>query len=66
MITMVGDSRKEILRDWVSGGVLLGWQRRERRLLRMALSGYASVYNVNTCLQLDGEYCRWFAQGARG
>jgi hypothetical protein len=44
--------------------VLLGRQRRERGLLLMALSGYASVYNMNTCLQFNLEKSGCF--GARG
>jgi hypothetical protein len=49
-----------------AGSVLLDRQRRERELLRMPLSGYASVYNVNTCFQLGGDKCSRQARGARG
>jgi hypothetical protein len=49
-----------------AGSVLLDRQRRERELLRMPLSGYASVYHVNTCVQLGGEKCSRLARGARG
>jgi hypothetical protein len=46
--------------------VLLRKQRQERGLLLMPLSGYASVYNVNTCLQGVWEKCRSLARGVRG
>ncbi len=38
----------------------------ERGLLRMPLSGYASLYYVNTRLQHVWEKCSLWAQGARG
>ena len=38
----------------------------ERGLLRMPLSGYASLYNVNTRWQHAWEKCSRWAQGARG
>jgi hypothetical protein len=65
MITPAGNFRQWILGGF-AGGVLLGRQRLERGLLRMALSGYASVYNVNACLQLGWEKCRRLARGALG
>jgi len=65
MITPPGDFRQRIL-SWLAGGVLLDRQRFERGLLQMALSGYASVYNVNTCLQLGWEKGSRLARGARG
>jgi hypothetical protein len=45
-------SLEESLRFLAGACVLLGRQRPERRLLLMALSGYASVYNMNTYFQL--------------
>ena len=46
--------------------VLLGRQRFERRLLLMALSGYASVYKMNSYFQHDGKKRRRLPRGTRG
>jgi hypothetical protein len=59
-------SSEESLRFLAGACVLLGRQRFERRLLRMELSGYASVYNMNTYFQLVWKKCGWLMRGMRG
>jgi hypothetical protein len=65
LITPAGGFRQRTV-GCLACGVLLGRQRLERRLLRIALSGYASVYNVNTCLPRGWEKCSCLVRGARG
>ncbi len=67
MSTPAGDFRQQILR---SSARRLHIARQEvfgeRGLLRMPLSGYASLYNVNTRFQRVWEKRSRWAQGARG
>jgi hypothetical protein len=57
---------EESLRFLTGAYVLLGRQRFERRLLLMALSGYASVYKMRIYFQLVCKECGCSMQGARG
>src|SRR5258706_103460 len=56
-------SLEESLRFLPGACVLLGRQRFERGLLLMALSGYASVYNMNTYFQLVWKTCGCSCRG---
>jgi hypothetical protein len=63
MITLVDDFGQQIL--CVRRTVLLGRQRMEQGLLLAAVSGYASVYNMNRYFERGFEQCGCLAQGAR-
>ena len=64
MITPAGGFRQCFPHLRLVSVVLLGRQRTERGLLLAAVSGYASVYNMNRYFKRGCEECGCLAQGA--
>ncbi len=64
MITPAGSFRQCFPRLRLVSVVLLGRQRTEGRLLLAAVSGYASVYNMNRYFQRVSEECGCLTQEA--